>query len=77
MVPSDTRDDVEHLVELDAFDGLGKCACEDFDYRSRPKAEAGNRDPELRCRHIKRLRELFCDALIYAIQNQKTPPEPE
>lgn len=61
-VSSETRPEIEHLVELDAFDGLGRCSCEDFQFRSEPLAAPreggpGDRSEGLRCKHIVAARE--------------------
>lgn len=57
LVSSETRPDIKHLVELDAYDGLGKCSCEAFSFRSEPLANPqdgtpADRSPGLRCKHI-------------------------
>lgn len=36
MVPSNRKSDAEYLVELDAYNGVGKCCCAHFEMRIEP-----------------------------------------
>lgn len=53
MVPSNSQPDAPCLVDMDEYDGIGWCACEDFQFRHQPLLEQGKRSVELRCRHIR------------------------
>ena len=80
FVASNSRAKLEHLVELDAFDGIGQCKCEDFLYRCEPELKQGLRNlPELRrCRHIKEARDFVLDKIIATIaQQQKEKEKPK
>lgn len=55
-----------HLVELDAYNGNGRCSCEHFDHRFRPDLERGIARDWLRCHHILRARGFVLNTLIAA-----------
>jgi len=65
MVPSATRRNLVHLVDLASYDGNGECSCEHFEFRCRPRLEAGfEPSSKLECRHIKLAKEHFCRMMI-------------
>ena len=64
IVTSASRPEIEHLVELDAFGGIGRCSCEHFQFRIEPELRDGNRVGACRCGHIMAARETFADAMI-------------
>lgn len=65
-VPSDSRP-VDFVVDLGAWGGFGECGCEDHQIRNLPLVREGDRDPRLRCKHIRRARESFADSMIARI----------
>ncbi len=68
------RDTDSYLVELDAFDGVGKCSCADFRCRKAPliRAAAPNAPQnKFRCRHILAVRERLLDQVISALHENK------
>lgn len=75
LVESESRN-VEHLVELDAFDWTGRCACEDFQFRCLPDLEKGVRDPSLRCKHIKIAAEWLYEKLTTNETKKSDQKEP-
>lgn len=74
LVASRTRDDIEHLVELDAYEGNGRCSCEQFTFRL--EGELKN-TPDIkpsdatRCHHICEAREAFTDEIIKLIKRRQ------
>jgi hypothetical protein len=73
LVPSDSPDVDPYLVELNTYDGNGKCTCTHFATRIEPYLVRGMQplvDP--RCKHIKRAREFYIDETIKAIA-EKNP----
>ncbi len=52
LVPSESQPAYPVLIDMDEYDGIGWCCCEDFQFRKQPELERGERRPELRCRHI-------------------------
>jgi hypothetical protein len=64
-VPSHTRREVTHVVELDMYRGNGACTCEHFHYKLEPKLKAGApRQDSLRCHHINEARARLLDDVI-------------
>jgi hypothetical protein len=73
-VPSETRTGRVHLVELDAYAGIGCCTCEDFQMRREPEIKKGNaksNPPAFRCKHIEYAREHLLEKLITALVDQR------
>ncbi len=67
-VPSQTRHKLEHLVDLAAYDGAGKCTCEHYIYRCEPELSRGAQSgPLLRCNHIEQARDHFLGLMIKQI----------
>jgi hypothetical protein len=65
FVRSRSRPEVEHLVELDKWDGNGACMCENFRFDRLRRLKAGATPCEhTRCWHIERAREWLVDKLI-------------
>jgi hypothetical protein len=58
-----------HVVDLLAFDGLGECSCQHFQFRIMPLVRRGlieKGNPLGHCKHIRRAREKFCDMALEA-----------
>jgi len=62
LVPSQSNPtDPPYLVDMDEYDGVGQCSCEDFRYRKQPFLECGahkvtvmkDRKDVFRCKHIR------------------------
>lgn len=71
MVGSHSREEVKHLVEVNAFDGNGKCACEHFRFRCEPLLREGAKpSEELRCHHINEAREHMLNNVISMIEER-------
>ncbi len=64
IVTSRSRPDIEHLVDLDGFGGIGRCSCEHFEFRIAPDLRDGRRIGAHRCSHILTARNAFTDAMI-------------
>jgi hypothetical protein len=75
-VTSRSRPEITHLVELDAFGGIGTCSCEHFQFRIAPDLREGQRIGSSRCSHILVARAAFTDAMIQTLIRAKTPPPP-
>lgn len=71
LVASNTRPEIEHVAELDTYDGLGRCSCEHFEFRSEPLASRGAREAELRCRHIRAARTFLRKLLAKKLENPR------
>lgn len=67
IVTSRTRPEIEHLVDLDAFGGVGRCSCEHFEFRIAPGLRDGQRIGAHRCSHILVARGAFTDAMIQSL----------
>jgi hypothetical protein len=77
LVDSRTRVGVQHVVELDHYDGNGGCTCEDFSFRLEPMLKKGAvvppdaKDPDaLRCEHIKAARRKLVDDIIAQVAHK-------
>lgn len=66
-VTSRTRPEIEHQVDLAAFNGIGACSCEHFQIRIAPELRAGNRKGSRRCGHILTARNAFTDAMVQTL----------
>jgi hypothetical protein len=69
-VDSHTRTGIKHLVELDAYDGNGRCSCENFTYRlekviAQPGATPSN---STRCSHILEARDECLDQVLKLVK---------
>src|SRR5213075_260312 len=61
LVPSASKPEYPVLVDMDEYDGVGWCACEDFQFRHQPLLERGGhkaaalsgRKDLFRCKHLK------------------------
>jgi hypothetical protein len=71
VVTSRSRPEIEHLVELDGFGGVGRCSCEHFEFRIAPDLREGRRVGAHRCSHILAARNAFTDAMIQALLQAK------
>lgn len=67
IVPSSSKPGEVHLVELDAYEGNGRCSCPDFTCRHEPvlreTPKLGGVD-KTRCKHIRKARNKLLDDLI-------------
>lgn len=71
-VTSASRPEIEHVVDLAAHGGIGKCSCEHFEYRLEPKIRDGNRcETSTRCSHIQVARKAFTDTLIQFLHDKE------
>jgi hypothetical protein len=66
-------DDPPYLVEIDAYDGNGRCTCMNFCCRYEPKLSRGEAlpGPATRCKHITAARLKFVDDMIALIKARK------
>lgn len=67
IVTSRTRPEIEHLVDLDSFAGVGRCSCEHFEFRIAPGLREGHRIGAHRCSHILVARNAFTDAMVQSL----------
>jgi hypothetical protein len=65
-VPSDSEP-LDYVVDLGSWGGFGECGCPDHQIRNLPLIREGDRDPRLRCKHLRRARESFADSMIARI----------
>ena len=67
-VASQTRPDIEHVVDVSAHNGIGECTCEHFQFRLLPTItqRIASRQAH-RCSHICAARERCLDSLIQKI----------
>lgn len=73
-VRSRSRPGRRHLTELDAYGGIGKCACEDFSIRHEGAVRRGEADanPEAyRCWHLNHARDYLLQKVIAALVEQR------
>jgi|VirMetMinimDraft_7_1064189.scaffolds.fasta_scaffold00064_42 hypothetical protein len=68
-VVSKSRKDIEHIVDLGAYQGNGDCTCEHFDFRLRPKIEGRTERGFRRCAHIEAARSALVDIVISKLAN--------
>lgn len=72
IVTSRSRPEIEHLVDLDSYAGIGHCSCEHFQFRIEPDLREGRRrQGGTRCSHILVARNAFTDAMIQTIATIK------
>lgn len=65
LVDSHSRGEIQHLVDLSAYELNGECSCEHFTHRLRKHLEKGAEPGDhLRCHHIKDARAHVADALV-------------
>jgi len=67
IVTSSSRPEIEHLVDLDSYGGIGRCSCEHYQFRIEPELRDGRRVGAQRCGHILAARNCFTDAMIACI----------
>ena len=70
IVRSETRKEIEHLVNISARGGNGDCSCEAFQFRHVPNLKRGM--AVSRCKHIKAAREAFTDYIIKTLEKDHT-----
>lgn len=72
-VDSATREDVEHLVEIDAYEGNGRCACEHFTFKLEKLVNVPGFKPSnaTRCHHIMEARDEMLDQMIKLIKSRQ------
>jgi hypothetical protein len=63
VVPASKQPDPPYLVELEAHGLTGQCTCPHYENRMAPLIAAGERGPNLRCKHV-----LLCRA-AYATEH--------
>lgn len=70
-INSSTKEDVIHLVDLEANLGHGECSCENFVYRISPAIAKAKKektftrfDPNLMCKHICQARNTLINLLL-------------
>lgn len=65
-VTSNSRPDIEHVVDLGAWHGNGACSCEHFEFRLAPllRDGIGGGGKATRCGHIMVAREAFANHMI-------------
>ncbi len=71
-VTSDSQPEVEHVVDLGAFVGHGRCSCQHFEFRILPDVEAGR--VAGRCKHIQAARDYLADEVIGQVLKQGPNP---
>ena len=76
FVPSRSREGVEHLVDLEAYGGNGRCECEHFQFtlerRLKQRLDAGAPASDVtRCHHINEARAELADLLIEKKRKEK------
>lgn len=76
-VSSRSRPEIQHLVDLEAFGGIGTCSCEHFQFRIAPDLREGRREGARRCGHILVARAAFTDAMIQTLVRAKQERQPE
>ena len=78
-VTSESETGKEYIVDLTSYWCNGQCSCEDFQYRHEPLLTRGyydkgqdSRSIDLyRCKHIRAVREVFCNHMIALVAAQK------
>jgi len=75
LVSSGSRPDLKHLVELEAYDAIGRCGCEHFAVRCEPVLKQGHRSPSFRCSHIMEAREHFLNLILNRYNEANTAPQ--
>jgi hypothetical protein len=76
IVSSETVDQKEYLVDINAYAGNGECSCEDFTYNKRKIIEATGvivkyREPETtRCKHIHECLTEFADTVLNRVHGR-------
>jgi|SRR6267154_3854988 len=63
LVPSTSQPAVPNFVDMDEYDGVGFCSCEDFQFRKQPILERGQKNGQklwvigdkdiFRCKHLR------------------------
>lgn len=73
---SRTRPDIEHVVDVSAYNGIGKCSCEHFTFNLEPALREGILTGDAaRCAHIKAARETCLDGLLARITQKEKDNE--
>lgn len=66
-VQSSSREGIQFLVELDAFDFNGQCSCEDFGLRRVKDVHAGK---ESRCKHLRVAIDWWAEMMMRRIKQE-------
>ena len=72
QVDSESRHGIKHLVEIDAYENNGACACEHFTMRLETvcKQPAFQPSEDTRCKHIKEARNQFINDVIAVVKDR-------
>lgn len=76
LVASDKNQE-KYVVDVQNAGWLGACNCMHFSVRCAPKIAGGERGPELRCKHIRRAREFFLEAVLPKLAKAMGMEEPD
>lgn len=68
-VSSESRPEIEHIVDLGGYRGNGECSCEHFEFRLRPQIEEKPGGKPKRCLHIEAARSALVDLVIGKLTN--------
>jgi len=66
-VQSSSREGIQFLVELDAFDFNGQCSCEDFALRRIPDVRSGKQS---RCKHLRVAIDWWAEMMMRRIKQE-------
>jgi hypothetical protein len=62
---SQSRPETAYAVDINAYNGLGSCECDDFRFRRYPRWKTVRQPFDvLRCRHLRRVRTHVLDQII-------------
>lgn len=70
-VSSRTDPEHPHLVDLESYGWNGQCSCEHFRFRCEPHLVRGEMVGELRCLHIRAVRDRYLDRILPLLKNCK------
>jgi len=76
MVTSDRNAEV-YLVDIQDCGWTGACNCMHFLVRCAPRIGGGARGPEVRCKHIRRAREVFLETVLPKLARAMGMDEPD
>lgn len=71
-VVSETRGEIEHVVDLGEFNGFGECSCEDYQFRILPAIKESGTSGLTRCKHLTAARLHLADEVIGRILENAT-----
>ena len=70
-VQSATNPDREYLVDIDAYDCIGQCACPNFTFNLNKHLRHGRRGNQFRCKHIEAARDYALNLTLKLHRLQK------